>query len=70
VPEFLSGSYERALAALPDAVAAHRHEPWDHSMTISASAALAVAKGHLRIAEALMLLTDDIIERINRGEID
>ncbi len=69
VPDFLVPAYERALAALPDAVAAHRQEPWDEAMLMSASAALAVAKGHLRIAEMLVYLDDEDIERFSRGEL-
>jgi hypothetical protein len=67
VPDFLVAAYEQALAALPDAVAAHRHEAWDEAMLLSASAALAVAKGHLRVAEMLVNLDGEDIERFNRG---
>lgn len=69
VPAFLAAAYEQALAALPDAVAAHRDEPWDEAMLMSASAALAVAKGHQRIAEMLVNLDDEDIERFSRGEL-
>jgi hypothetical protein len=69
VPDFLVAAYERALAALPDAVAAHRHEPWDEAMLLSASAALAVAKGQLRVAEMLVYLDGEDIDRFNRGEV-
>lgn len=68
VPDFLVAAYERALAALPDAVAVHRHEPWDEAMLLSASAALAVAKGHLRVAEMLVNLDGEDIERFSRRE--
>ena len=68
VPDFLTAAYEHALAALPDAVAVHRHEPWDEAMLLSASAALAVTKGHLRVAEMLMNLDGEDIERFIRGE--
>lgn len=61
VPDFLAAAYAEVLAALPDAVAAHRHEPWDEAMLLSASAALAVAKGHLRVAEMLVNLDGEDI---------
>lgn len=67
VPDFLAAAYDEALAALPDAMAAHRHEPWDEAMLLSASAALAVAKGYLRIAEMLVNLDGEDIERFSRG---
>lgn len=69
VPDFLAAAYAHALAALPDAVSAHRHEPWDEAMLKSASAALAVAKGHPRVAEMLVNLDDEDIERFSRGEL-
>lgn len=69
VPDFLEAAYERALAALPDAVAAHRHDVWDEAMLLSASAALAVAKGQVRVAAMLVDLDSEDIERFNRGEM-
>jgi hypothetical protein len=70
IPDFLAPAYHEALGRLPDAVAAHRHRPWDQDMTIATAAALAVAKGHHALAEAVMNLDDDWIGKINHGEFD
>lgn len=68
VPGFLAAAYDEALTALPDAVAAHRHERWDKPMLLSASAALAVAKGHLRVGEMLVNLDGMDMQRFGRGD--
>jgi hypothetical protein len=53
VPEDLAEAYHVAIASLVDVVALHRNEVWDESMLLSATVALAVAKGHIEVAEAL-----------------
>ena len=65
IPERLIEAYEAALLNLVDIVSAHRDEPWDRSMHLSAAAALAVSKGHFDIGEALLNLDDYWISRIN-----
>jgi hypothetical protein len=64
VPDFLNASYSDAIALLMEAVNNHRAEPWDQDMVVSASAAIAVSKGHHRLAEALMNLDDDLIGKL------
>lgn len=70
LPEDLAAPYHQAIARLPDAVAAHRDRPWSQDLTISAAAALAVAKGHHALAEALMNLDADWIAKINACDFD
>ncbi|MFM2280400.1 MAG: hypothetical protein RLZZ444_2631, partial [Pseudomonadota bacterium] len=48
----------------------HRNEEWDRPMLIAATAALAVAKGHIPVAEALLNLDDDWIARIINDDFD
>ena len=47
-----------------ECVAVHRHEDWDEPTLLSAVSALAAAKGHHRIAEAIMNLDDDLITKL------
>jgi hypothetical protein len=70
IPGFLSEAYSNAIQRLPDCVAAHRHEGWDQDLTIAASAAVAVSKGHHQLAEAIMNLDEHWIAKINNGEWD
>ncbi len=55
---------------LPDCMSAHRTESWSQDMTIAATAAVAVAKGHHGLAEAVMNLDQDWISKINNGDWD
>ena len=64
VPSDLAGAYQLAIAGLADCVAVHRHADWDEPTTLSAISALAVAKGHHRVAEAVMNLDDHLISRL------
>jgi hypothetical protein len=64
VPSDLADAYRLALARLADCVAIHLHADWDEATTLSALSALAVAKGHHRVAEAIMNLDDDIISKL------
>lgn len=70
VPAFLAGSYQEAIALLPEGVSRHRGDHWSEDMTIAAAAALAVAKGHHGLAEALMNLDHDWISKINNHQWD
>ena len=49
---------------MTDSVTAHRKDPWDQAMILSVAAALAVAKGDARTAEALANLDDYWIEKL------
>ena len=68
-PENLGTDYHLAIKRLADAVYVHRNEAWDCSMTIVASAAIAISKGHADLAMALLNLDDDIIRRINEADL-
>jgi hypothetical protein len=64
VPVDLAEAYEVALSGLAECVALHRHEDWDQPTLLSAMSALAAAKGHHRVAEAIMNLDDDLISKL------
>jgi hypothetical protein len=68
IPAFLVPSYLEAIKLLPECVSVHRAYAWSKDMTISTAAALAVAKGHHLLAEALTNLDDDWISKINNHE--
>jgi hypothetical protein len=60
----MTSPYRNALSQLAECVAMHRHEDWDEATLLSAVSALAVAKGHHRVAEAIMNLDDDLIRKL------
>jgi hypothetical protein len=62
--------YHSAIGRLVECVSIHRNEAWDQSTVLSAAAALAVAKGHIEVAEALLNLDDDWIVKINNCDFD
>ncbi|EIZ79716.1 hypothetical protein WSK_1693 [Novosphingobium sp. Rr 2-17] len=64
VPTDLANAYGAAVTRLTECVAQHRHEDWDEPTLLSAASALAVAKGHHRVSEAIMNLDDDLITRL------
>jgi len=64
VPAFLAEGYHKGLASMMDCVSIHGADDWDEAMVRSVAAAEAVAKGHPRLAEALINLDDDWIARI------
>ncbi len=64
VPTDLADAYSDAVSRLTECVALHRHEDWDQPTLLSAASALAAAKGHHRVAEAIMNLDDDLITRL------
>jgi hypothetical protein len=70
IPPFLATSYEQAIKLLPECVCIHRSEDWSQDMTIAATAALAVSKGHHGLAEAVMNLDDHLISKINNFDWD
>lgn len=70
IPGFLKQAYDEAIQRLPDCIAGHRNEGWDQDLTIAATAAAAVSKGHHALAEAVMNLDQDWIAKINNGEWD
>jgi hypothetical protein len=70
IPSVLAEAYHQAIAGLIEIVSLQRDQPWDQEMLLSATAAQAVAKGHIEVAEALLNLDADWIGRINRLEFD
>ena len=70
VPDFLEAAYRAAIEALVDCVLRHSGQEWDNSFVRSGLAAMAVAKGHRSIAEAIIDLDDDWIARIRNEERD
>jgi hypothetical protein len=70
IPAGYADDYHRAIAQLVETVSLHREEAWDQSMLLSAAAALAVAKGHVDVAEALLNLDADWIAKINECDFD
>jgi len=64
VPGDLAEAYGDGVSRLAECVALHRHEDWDEPTLLSAMSALAAAKGHLRVAEAIMNLDDDLITKL------
>lgn len=64
VPTYLAEAYDGAVSGLTECVALHRREEWDEPMLLSALSAQAVAQGHHRVAEAIMILDQDLITRL------
>ena len=64
IPIDLADAYADSVSRLTECVALHCHENWDEATLLSAASALAAAKGHHRVAEALMNLDDDLITRL------
>lgn len=64
VPADLAHAYRDAVSRLTECVALHRYENWDEPTLLSAASALAAAKGHHRVAEAIMNLDDDLITKL------
>lgn len=60
VPEDLRGAYFESLAQLPRLVAATLDRPWDYEMLHCALAAMAVGKGAVDLAEAVLELDADV----------
>lgn len=60
IPPDLRSAYEAALAALPGLVAAAAVRAWNDDDMACALAALAVAKGSVDVAEAVLEMTPDV----------
>jgi hypothetical protein len=54
IPSDLASSYFEALARLPDLVASAASKPWDTSRLACMLSAIAAAKGHHAVAEAVL----------------
>lgn len=62
VPESLSDAYFAAIAKLPGLVTARLGDDWDGVFARVATSALCAAKGHGKLAHAILDLSDDILE--------
>ena len=60
----LGVSYLSALAKLSECASVHLSDEWDDNMLLSTLAAIAVAKGKYRIAEAIVNLDDHLIDKL------
>lgn len=69
LPSELSGAYRGALHQLHECAFRYASVDWDDSMTLSVAAALAAAKGQIKVAEAIVNLDDDIMGRIITGDL-
>ncbi|GHD02427.1 hypothetical protein [Novosphingobium pokkalii] len=64
VPADLAQAYGDAVPRLARCVVQYLREDWDEPTLLSVMSALAVAKGHYRVAEAVMNLDDDLIAKL------
>jgi hypothetical protein len=66
----LTAAYHHAVERLIDVIGIHLREVWDAPMLHSVFAALAVSKGDIATAEAMINLDSDWIERIRNCDFD
>lgn len=64
VPSDLAQAYRGAVSRLAQCVVKYLQQDWDELTLLSAMSAIAVAKGHHRVAEAVMNLDDDLIRKL------
>src|SRR5262245_20537797 len=64
LPEHLAGAYLAALKQLHECAFKHASDEWDEGMALSVAAALAAAQGQLRVAEAIINLDGELMDRI------
>ena len=60
VPTELEEAYYSALSQLPGLAATAASRPWDENMVASVLAAIAAAKGNVKVAEAALELSPDV----------
>lgn len=70
IPQSYAADYHHAIQRLMEIASQYRNGPWDQSMLLSISAAQAVAKAHIDIAEALLNLDASWIAKIKDGDLD
>jgi hypothetical protein len=70
IPDRLKEPYFSAISRLIECVMAHRHDVWDEATLLSAIAAQSVAKGHIRVAEAILNLDSDLIAKLRNLDFD
>jgi hypothetical protein len=62
VPEELNSAYFEAISRLPSLVAAAAARDWDADFLSCALCAIAAAKGHVAVAEAVLELSPEMTE--------
>ncbi len=70
VPDDLAAAYSEGLARLIECTMLHGNDPWDQSTLLSAMCAQAVAKGHTKVAEAIMNFDEEVITRLIEQDFD
>jgi hypothetical protein len=66
IPPDLEKAYFKGLRGLHECAYRHASDVWSSSMAQSVAAALAAATGQLGLADALIKLDDDMIDRVRR----
>jgi hypothetical protein len=69
VPLSLSESHRKALRQLHECAFRHADEEWDEAMALSVAAAIAAAKAQNRVAEAVINLDEERMQRIIEGNL-
>lgn len=64
VPDHLREAYFVAIKQIEECITRHLMHDWDQDTLLSALAAQAVAKGNHRVAEAIMNLDENLIQRL------
>ena len=64
VPARLAQPYQEALGQLHSCAFHQATHEWDEAIALSIAAALAAAKGQIRLAEAIMCLDGDIMNKL------
>ena len=60
VPEELRSAYQAAIRRLPELVGQAASKEWDESFLACAMTAMAVGKGHVRVAEAVLEMDSNV----------
>ncbi len=68
IPDQLAEAYFASSRQLSECAFKHATREWDQDMTQCVLGALAVAKGHIKLAEAIVNLDGDIMDRIIAGD--
>ena len=70
IPDDLAPAYWAALARLPHLVSEAADREWDDDFLSCALAAVAVAKGNVHVAEAVLELNSDVAREFLRWHLD
>ena len=70
IPEFLKKGYFEALAKFPEVVAAKAKKQWNDIEVRSILAAIAVSKGHAALADAILVLNENVVSEFKGWVVD